>query len=342
MRIPNLHALRCALLLAALAATCAASRAQAPGLTPGLTQLLGGVYADASCAQELVTGMCRCGMLACGLRVLRFVPVAVVETTAFPGDSLMDAGALSTLAAPGTGALSSSLSASDNTAEVHVWSIPDPAGIACATCIGADARSPSAARADAAGAICGPAALTAQEIRAAGASALPGAPALLYASELDWLNWRTGCRDIADPASRVPVQSILCAAQPLGSPVGAASGAGCIGQWGSLVPRQMRDIGPPPPLYSAKTAVRAMSLAREQLGLFPYPVDTGGKLQQVYPAVSACFPVGQLPLPQLPGSPRPVVTSADGRYAWVYWRAAQCCVGYGAAAQCLRRSARTP
>jgi len=110
----------------------------------------------------------------------------------------------------------------------------------------------------------------------------------------------------------------------------------CVGQWGPLRPRPMRDIGPLPVPYSAKTAVRAMSIAREQLGVFPFPVDTRGRLQQVYPQSSACFAVGQLPLPAAPQSDRPVVTSPDGRYGWLYWRAASCCIGPGVAAQCVR------
>jgi hypothetical protein len=116
----------------------------------------------------------------------------------------------------------------------------------------------------------------------------------------------------------------------------AGADANCLGAWGPLLSRQMRDIGPPPLLYSAKTAVRAMSIARDQIGSFPYPVDTGGKLQQIYPAASACFRVGHLPLPQRPDAARPVLPSVDGRYAWIYWRQTTCCIGFPAARQCLR------
>ena len=154
-----------------------------------------------------------------------------------------------------------------------------------------------------------------------------GAPALAYASEVDWFNWRTGCRDLAEATATSALSPLVCGAD--------AGNPACIGRWGPLRPRQMRDIGPGPVLHSAKTAVRAMSIAREQLGSFPYAVDTRGKLQQVYPAASACFAVGQIPLPQTPAAQRPVVTSADGRYGWIYWRPTSCCVGLGNAAQCL-------
>jgi len=234
------------------------------------------------------------------------------------------------------GTLSSSLSITDNTAEAHVWSfprVPIP-GLDCATCSAASAEVPILSTAPAPD-VCGPVARTAQAIgalgRQLGAAVLPS---LLYASEIDWQNWRTGCRDLAAVTARTGLAPLACAAGP------EFAADNCIGRWGPLRPRQMRDIGPTPLLYSAKTAVRAMSLAREQLGLFPFPVDTQGKLQQAYPALSACFAVGQLPLPQLPWSARPVSVSTDGRYAWIYWRQTTCCVGLATPAQCLAHGRR--
>ena len=104
--------------------------------------------------------------------------------------------------------------------------------------------------------------------------------------------------------------------------------------WGALYPRQMRDLGTPPVLYSAKTAYRALSIARDQLATFPFPVDLAGRMQQAYPAVSTCFDVGEQPLPQVPDSDRPVRTSEDGRYGWFYWRPVSCCVGFESLAHC--------
>jgi hypothetical protein len=281
-----------------------------------------------------VIGICYCGSLPCGVRIERYVPVALVETTRAPGDSLFDFLAIPATEAGSTA--SSALSTTDNTAEVHVWSLPDAPipGLACFTCGAASAAVP-AVTTDPGAAVCGPAALVAQATSAVAATAAGfWLPRLAYASELDVLNWRTGCRDLASSTPTTITQQRACALPGSGTPVGAA--AACIGRWGALLPRQMRDIGPAPVLYSAKTAVRAMSIARDQIGRFSYPVDTDGKLQQAYPAVSACFRVGQLPLPQLPATLRPAVLSPDGRYGWIYWRAAACCVGYAAARQCLR------
>jgi hypothetical protein len=96
----------------------------------------------------------------------------------------------------------------------------------------------------------------------------------------------------------------------------------------------MRDIGTTPVVYSAKTAFRAMSIARDQLGVLPFPVDADGRMQQGYPAVSACFAVGESPLPQAPWSPSPALAGADGRQGWFYWRETSCCVGFDSLRRC--------
>lgn len=287
----------------------------------------------AACAAPQVIGICTCGGVPCGVRVRRYVPVAIVETVRSPGDSLIAAlpflpstlpgvlGAVSGLGATG----SSSLSTTDNTAEVHVWTLADLPipGLSCLACGPSSALVPAAPPTDggsAAATLCGAVAATDQTLAAAaGALAVPGMPRLVYASELDAVNWRTGCRDVA-PA----LAALATGAMPT------------VGAWGALLPRQMRVIGPPPRLYSALTGVRAMSLARDQLGAFPFPVDTQGKMQQAYPVVSACFRVGRLPLPTAPAAAMPVEVSPDGRYAWVYWRPVVCCIGASMQAQCLR------
>jgi hypothetical protein len=321
--------------LAALAALVAApAPAQPTAAAPALDAvgLLARLYPDADCAQQRVIGVCHCGSLPCGIRLERYVPVAIVETTRAPGDSLVD---FLPVPAPLAGStVSSALSMTDNTAEVHVWSVPGVPlpGLGCVTCGAADAALPAVAT-EVASAACGPVAPVVQALRAAPAGGLWG-PRLAYASELDALNWRTGCRDLTNPALALLAGPSAC----LWSRVDARPGRDsyCLERWGSLIPRQMRDIGPNPLLYSAKTALRGMSVARDQIGNFPFPVDTDGQLQQAYPALSACFRVGQLPLPQAPLSGRPALVSPDGRYAWIYWRRATCCVGFAAAQQCLR------
>jgi hypothetical protein len=141
----------------ALGAPCAAL---AQGVR--LHLLMQGLAPDASCSQERVLGQCYCGPVPCGLRVQRYVPVALVETTAFPGDSLLAPGLIR--APAGFATLSSSLSATDHTAETHVWTLPDfslPVP-PCLTCGASTAAAPPAVDQQAgAAAACGPTALVA-------------------------------------------------------------------------------------------------------------------------------------------------------------------------------------
>lgn len=320
--------------------------AQAQGID--LAALLRRADPDSLCAQTQLIGQCRCAGIVCGVRVRRYVPVAFIETTVKPGDTLLG---MPSIQVPGLGGtVSSALSTTDNTAEAHVWRLPNAlsasaSGLPCLSCSASNAAVPVAGAADPAAAVCGPAGAVTQAVQAASgpvAAAIPLLPVLSYASELDWLNWRTGCRDLFEFASGRAAPALACGVPGAGTASSASTDASCIGAWGPMRPRQMRDIGPNPVLYSAKTAVRAMSIAREQLGDFPFPVDTQGKLQQVYPAVSACFGVGQLPLPALPPAARPVTASPDGRYGWIYWRPAVCCVGLSSAAQCLRGAVPRP
>jgi hypothetical protein len=186
----------------------------------------------------------------------------------------------------------------------------------CLRCQPSDARSappPAPAQPDP---VCGLASAIAAELTSTVASGLASALlSLAYASEADAINWRTGCRDLLaiDAWPRDP--------------------SGLRG-WGALYPRQMRDLGTPPVLYSAKTAYRALSIARDQLATFPCPVDLAARMQQAYPAISACFDVGDQPLPQGANSQRPVRTSEDGRYGWFYWRPVSCCVNFESLAHC--------
>jgi hypothetical protein len=158
--------------------------------------------------------------------------------------------------------------------------------------------------------------------------AAPLWPTLAYASEVDAMHWHTGCRDGGFAVGQLGIDCL----RP-GLTGSGASGI-CLGAWGFLKPRQMRDIGLDPGCFSAKTAVRAMSLARTSLGTFPYPVPESGHLQQVYPVRSRCFDIGQRPLPMSPPDAQGTAVSRDGRYAWVYWVPARCCARNVAVAAC--------
>jgi len=309
--------------LVASAALLACEACGAAGLASPL-ELAGRINSGPSCTRPVILGLCWCGYTPCGYRVAMYVPVAFVETVRAPGDSLL--GALPGLPDPPasarSGTLSSRSSGLDNTAEVHAWSIGDAAWELaarppCATCRPSDAQAPPPP--PSASPECGQALQLGAD--SSGASLSPWSatlPSLVYASELDAFNWRTGCRD--QHAALVP-------SLPL---------AGSLGQWGPLYPRQMRDLGTTPVVFSAKTAYRALSIAREQLASFFAPVDLAARMQQAYPAVSACFAVGEQPLPGPASSPQPVEASVDGRYGWFYWRPVTCCIGYESMQRCGR------
>jgi hypothetical protein len=304
-------------LIALCAALVCGAAPVAADPTFGPLELARRISPDPACTRTQVEGLCFCGTTPCGYRIRMYVPVAFVETVRAPGDSLLWL-SLPGPAAPAT--LSSSHSGLDNTAEAHVWTLGDAAWWLsgqppCLRCAPSAARVPPPSPwSEAADALCGPASAVMGALAGSGQSS-PLLPALAYASEADGLNWRTGCRDLAAGSWAI------------------ADGAG-LGQWGALYPRQMRDLGTPPVVYSAKTAYRALSIAREQLGTFPFPVDRSARMQQAYPAVSTCFDIGEQPLPQAPFSERPVQTSGDGRYGWFYWRPVSCCVGLQSLAQC--------
>lgn len=299
----------------------------------GLLPLLRAAAAVPSCPATQVVGACYCGPIPCKLRVVQFVPVAFVETTRWPGDSIVGSLGADAAARAGGGTVSSGLSTTDDTAESHVWLVPDSATtlLPCVMCKPSSAEVP-AAPLDDAGASCGAAAAVVQAMLGAGSLGASGfVPALAYSSEADALNWRTGCRDLASGALVSPAS---CAGAAIEDAL--AGSAECLGRWGPMRPRQMRNIGLTPAPYSAKTAMRAMSIARTQLGSFPYPVDLLGRLQQAYPAASACFAPGTLPLPQ---SPLAAAVSRDGRYGWLYWRRTTCCVAPAAWAACAASAA---
>jgi hypothetical protein len=274
---------------------------------------------DPACTRTRVQGLCWCGATPCGYLITMYVPVAFVETVRAPGDSLL-AGPLPS-APDSAGTLSSSHSGLDNTAEAHAWLLGDAAWLLsgqlpCLRCQPSDARLPPPPPAAAADLACGATSTVLSALSSNIASAsLSVLPTLAYASEADALNWRTGCRDLLAIDSWIQ------------DPAG-------LRRWGALYPRQMRDLGTPPVVYSAKTAYRALSIARDQLATFPFAVDLAARMQQAYPAVSACFDVGEQPLPQAPESAHPVQTSGDGRYGWFYWRPATCCVGFESLAHC--------
>lgn len=357
---------RLAMLLAALLLTMPRASAQLPlpDLTPvaRMTPMQLAARFDRSCAQWRLAGICPTWPRI-RLRVFMYVPVAYVETTRTPGETTVQSPALLPLlanpAATGYGsAIAQSRSLTDHTAEAHVYTLPErlvlsaglgPVNMVCtpADARAIDRRGPAETAALLTRTTCGNALGTvAGEMGRALAGAFDGAisealctPRPAYLSEFDLPNWRTGCGD-ETIAKLMFANRVTCSAETvadflnLGRPFGTLIDAdACIGSWGPLFPRQMRERGLNPVAASAKTAYRAMSLARASFGALPFPLGLEGRMQQVYPALSQCFTPGE-PLPQ-PYAVRPARVSPNGVYAWVYWRPVTCCVPKGAAGGCF-------
>jgi hypothetical protein len=314
---------------------------------------------DSSCTSYEVKGVCSKGGINVGYLINMFVPVAFVETVGKPGDSLLAvpnfSSLLASVAGIGLSVGQSNHSAMDNTFEAKVWTLPDtvmtlsPILPKCIVCMPSDAVDlvtamppPSTSGCEALDAVTARMASFLQ-----GMPSIPFMPSLSYATEMDTVNWRTGCRDTS-LTNLLQSNAFTCTAAAVagqaGSVISKISGSNplakyfgndsCIGTWGALFPRQMREVGNIAQIASAKTAYRALSVAKTQFGAVKFPVDLNGKLQQAYPAVSACFHPGDSPLPMVPLSAKPVVTSSDGAYGWIYWRPVTCCVSFTSLKKC--------
>lgn len=303
-----------------------------------------------TCVQWAITGICPRWFDTKTL-VFMWVPVAYVETTRGPGDTTLWSSALLPLGqATGFGNVAQqNQSMRDNTFEAHVYTIPDRLVLSAflgppnMVCTPTDARM-----LDTSGPVdssfldrglCGNAMsqVSGQMMNAIGSafdsasSEATCSPRPQYLSEVDLPNWRTGCGD-ASISKMMMSNNFTCSAQGIADLLGAGSAFGsllgsdvCLGHWGALYPRQMRELGLTPVEASAKTAYRAMSLARKSFGTLPFPVGTDGRMQQAYPGVSQCFHPGQQ-VPQPGSSPMPALMSPNGVYGWIYWRPAVCCV----------------
>ena len=319
------------------------------------------VNSDQSCLQYKITGVCRKGGVPVGYMVSMNVPVAFVETLPGPGDSLLAipnfTALLSTIVGKGLSVGQSNNSGMDNSFEVKVWQLPNTVMLLssilpkCLVCMPSDAVDLAQPLPELPSSGCEGLTAATSKLTSLTQSltAIPLMPSLSYASEADLLNWRTGCRDVtltnwlkSNPVT-CSASSVAETADKITKKLGAGSNLknyfdedACLGAWGQLYPRQMRDVGNVPTISSAKAAYRALSLAKRQFGSFNYPVNRAGKFQQAYPNVSACFNPGASPLPSLPLTTKPVLSSTDGSYGWIYWRPVSCCISYTALAKCMK------
>jgi len=302
------------------------------------------------CTNYAIVGYCYCGETPCAYQVVQYVPAAFIETTRTPGETMVAALDFSQLTSAAAGLAIGghtrqiNQSGMDNTFEAHVYNMPEDLvqyASGCITCKVSTAQSPDGSSSGSSRAgndsPCGSTAAIVSRLSSfADIGGLDGyALSLRYASEADALQWRTGCRDttLLDvlrsngwTCGAEGVAEFAGTAEPLARLLGEDA---CIGKWGPNFPRQMRTRGPDEVRASAIAAYRAMSSARTDLQTFPYPVDTGGKLQQAYPDVSQCVRIGSSAV--LPGDMR---RSTDGAYGWIYWRPVSCCVPFDIESNC--------
>lgn len=184
---------------------------------------------------------------------------------------------------------------------------------------------------------------------------------LLYASEMDEMNWRLGCQDLALATATAPASAWACAAIGLGDTVvtpisqllGNSGSAGglvqsglndlnsndiCVGDWGPVYPRQMVQMGTAPSVGMSLAAFRALRIAHTTVGSLKPIVDTTCYLQPFYPSLSSTPPVG--PKGFLIGAPSAEVDAImspylaaqtalnDSRMGFVLWVPTGCWTSY--------------
>ncbi|MBU2734591.1 hypothetical protein HAQ00_02375 [Acidithiobacillus caldus ATCC 51756] len=172
---------------------------------------------------------------------------------------------------------------------------------------------------------------------------IPMMPIPEYFSELDMLNWRTGCRDLSI-TKMLRSNAFTCGAENATRGVdglskkiqGIVGKDACIGSWGPLYPRQMRDIGPTTTIASAVEAYRGMSEAATVFHTMSAPLNLQGKMQEAYPHVSGCFKVGT----SIKKVTKMTKGSHSGNYGWVYWVHTTCCVPFTRYESCIARMAK--
>lgn len=305
------------------------------------------------CSNYAIVGFCTCNGIPCAWRVAHYVPVAFIETVRRSGETMVATLDFSSIVA----AMGSTLpglvrqinhDGMDNTFEAHNFSMPWrylQISTLCMTCSPENAKTPyigtSSLIGNWGGGACGVlnnvTSWLSKFSQIGGALGAGYTMEMYYASETDFLHWRTGCRDVSltnmlqSNAFTCGLNGVATLGGRVNSPLGSLIGAdACIGSWGPLYPRQMRTRGPTQVLASAVAAYRSMSVARTDTLTFPFPVGTDGKMQQAYPLVSFCGKVGATPLP-LTTHPSP-----DGAMGWIYWRPVSCCIPFSVVDNCFR------
>lgn len=312
--------------------------------------LIGAAWSGAGdCFDHSIEGLCFGGFppVPTGFRVRHYLPVAIVECTSSPTDSVIVGGDSASM--NGLRKLNTSGANKEAGFSVNVWSINDYVrdlmtyGLSrCGWCDSGDARN-SAGRGgsiqqgfsqveDALG--CG---LGLGSITGALSNLTGGIFPLAYSTGIDQAHWTTGCRDTFESSVRAPLTLPMCTVDPpeaindftesLDIPVGGFSRNDvCIGELGPLYPRQMTARSNSDANSALVTAWRALHLSYFGVGSFPYNVDPDdNKWQTLYPNVGgSCFRLDE----DLESLEQKIGTSSDGKYAFIYWTPVRCCIDF--------------
>lgn len=287
---------------------------------------------------EYVGGGC-CGQYCTHFPVTHFLPVLFIEVVNSPADTV----------ASGSGSLLPNLNTrttgADKNFEVRIWDISKPASRAiqemmrCTSCDLDWAEASNAVMSfgksdDSASMPCGVPDCSLNKLFAKDDS---NEVHLVYDTEIDTINWRSGCRDLL--ASLNPLTAATCVAENVASSfdasIDSSDGADqkCVGSWGPLKPRQMKSHTTEI-VAAAYAGYRALHIARYAIGSTGWDVGSKGKMQHVYPTSDTCFRAGQGAL-----DIETVPASTDGKYGFVWWVRVGCCVSRASAITCSATTA---
>lgn len=333
--------------LSLFAAGAAASLMGVPRRAEAVPNIAGLLIPDPTCLQYMILGYCYCGIppIPCGYRVRHWLPVGFVETVKGVGD---------TLVSPSTTPLTGTRVRKNEAQgfEARVYEIPEllrrlVMPEACMLCEGVSTKASSSIMnqlkgiTEKANVSCGGPTTEALQslISKVVEEVTSGTLKLVYDSEMDPVNWRTGCRDLP-VSSALGFLPVACATGSVLDTIKQISGIDltnpipgadfCVGTWGSVFPRQYRAQGLTEFVGSGMAAYRAMHIAAYTLNTFDYDVSTVGKLQPVFPTPSKCFFPGDSPLTVDWGR----VSSPNGNYGYIYWVPVSCCISFLQMATC--------
>lgn len=146
---------------------------------------------------------------------------------------------------------------------------------------------------------------------------------LSYDSGIDAVNWRTGCRDMGAAFTEgVDIIEHCILGVDEDFPINPNADPVCVGDWGPLLPRQMRADGASPPVAAAHAGYRAINTAARVTKRFPYPVHLYCKYQPIYPKLAPmnCFNPGA----GVGEVDKLTTNSSTGKFGFIWWSPTGC------------------